>query len=148
MPIIATTNLKEKNIYNKMKFKIRSIKGDGKPIFLINGQEFTEEEFSKLFIPSFCLTVCKYQGGEIYTHYNISDVNRMDKKFYSALSRTTKFEYIHLNKTMLLKSYQNRKLPELELINAKHNSLFKNGKIYEVSFDNDMIYVGSTCEEL
>ena len=36
----------------------------------------------------------------------------------------------------------------MELINAKHNSLFKNGKIYEISFDNDMIYVGSTCEEL
>ena len=40
---------------------------------------------------------------------------------------------------MLLKSYQNRKLPELELINSKQNSLFKNGKIYEVN---------STCEEL
>ena len=50
------------------------------------------------------------------------------KELYTALSRTTKFEYIQLGKTMLLKSYCNRKLPELELVNSKHNSLFKNGK--------------------
>ena len=49
---------------------------------------------------------------------------------------------------MLPKSYYNGKLPELELINTKHNPLFKNGKIYEVSFDNELIYVGSTREAL
>ena len=34
------------------------------------------------------------------------------------------------------------------MINAKHNSLFKNGKIYEVLFGNEFIYFGGTCEEL
>ena len=70
------------------------------------------------------MTVYKYQGGE------------MDKtQMCTALSRTTKFEYIHLGE----KSYYNRKSPELELTNSK---------IYEVIFDNELIYVGSTCEEL
>ena len=50
---------------------------------------------------------------------------------------------------MLLIIYgHNRNSPELELTNARENSLFENGKIYEVTFDNQMIYVGSTCEEL
>ena len=32
-------------------------------------------------------------------HYNILDVNRMNKKqLYTCLSRTTKYEYIHLDK--------------------------------------------------
>ena len=62
----------------------------------------------------------------------------MDKKqFYTAPSRTTKYE------SMLLKSYYNSNLPELELINTKHNTVFKSCKIYD-----DTIYVGSTCEEL
>ena len=96
-------------------------------------------------IPIIQTTVYKYQGGEINTHYNIFDVKRMDKKqFFTALSRTTNFEYIHLDETILLKSYQNRKLPELEFTNAKHNSLFKNSNIYEVTFDNNITYVGST----
>ena len=90
----------------------------------------------------------EYQVGEINTH-NIFDVNRMDEKqFYTALSRTTKLEHVNLDETVLLKSYHNRKLPDLELINAKHSLLFKNGKIYEVLLDNELIYVGSTCEEL
>ena len=54
------------------------------------------------------------------------------------MSRTTKFEYINLDENVLLK------LPNLELINAKHNSLFKNGKIYEITFDNEMFYIGIT----
>ena len=67
---------------------------------------------------------------------------------YTALSRTTKFEYIHLNNKEIKNKYFNRKQPMLELINSKFNSLYKNGKIYKVTFDNEMVYVGSTCEEL
>ena len=70
-----------------------------------------------------------------------------EKQFHTAFIRT-KLEYVNLDETMLLKSYHDRKLPDLEFINAKHNLLFKNGKIYEVLFDNELIYVGSTCEEL
>ena len=34
------------------------------------------------------------------------------------------------------------------MINSKFNSLYKNGKIYKITFDNNKIYIGSTCEEL
>lgn len=70
------------------------------------------------------------------------------KQLYTTLIRTKKFEYIHLDENMLLKFYYNRKLPVLKLVNAKHNSVFKNGKIYEISFGNETIYVGSRYETL
>lgn len=52
---------------------------------------------SRLF-PTFCCTVYKYQGADINEPYNIYDVNRMEKKqLYTALSRTTKFDYISIS---------------------------------------------------
>lgn len=49
----------------------------------------------------------------------------------------------------IIKEYYIRKHSELELINARQNRLFKNGKIHEIRFENnDKIYVRSTCEEL
>ena len=74
----------------------------------------------------------------------------MDKKqLYTSLSRTTKFEFLHLDNKTLNKNYYNRRMPTLELINSKFNSLYKNGKIYKITFNkNENIYIGSTCEEL
>ena len=58
--------------------------------------------FAQSFIPAFCCTVYKYQGADISEPYNIYNVNRMDKKqLYTAPSRITKFEYIHLNTSAL-----------------------------------------------
>ena len=151
MPILATQNLKDKEIYNTMEFIVEDMFYDkfNDYVFKVNDQIFNKAEFSVSFIPSFCVTVYKYQGADINEHYNIHDVNRVDKKqLYTTLSRTTKFEYIHLNNKEINNKYINRKQPILELINNKFNSLYKNGKIYKVTFDNEMVYVGSTCEEL
>ena len=117
--------------------------------FKVHNQWFDRNEFSEYFIPSFCVTVYKYQGCDINEHYNIHDVNRMDKKqLYTALSRTTKFEYTHINNRELNNKYFNRKTPVLELTNTKINSLYCNGKIYKVTFSDNKIYIGSTCEDL
>jgi len=67
---------------------------------------------------------------------------------YTAFSRTRKFEFIHLNFKDLNREYKNRKQPIIELINGIFNSLYKNGKIYEVSFDDGKIYVGCTCDKI
>ena len=157
MPVLATTNIKDKDIYNTMEFTIEDIQNnncesnrrqDNKKI-MINEEWFDIKEFSESFIPSFCVTVYKYQGADINEPYNIYDVNRMDKKqLYTALNRTTKLEYIHLNNKEINNKYFNRWQPMLESTNSKFNSLYKNGKIYKVTFDNEKVYVGSTCEEL
>ena len=73
----------------------------------------------------------------------------MDKKqLYITLSHTTKFNHIHLDKKLLNECYINCQLSELELVNTKQNSPFKNGKVYEVIFDNESAYVGSKSQEL
>ena len=155
MPVLATTNIKDKEIFNTMEFTIEDIKDDRTDDrrsirnFKINDIWFDIKTFSESFIPSFCVTVYKYQGADINEPYNIYDVNKMDKKqLYTALSRTTKLEYIHLNNKEVNNKYVNRRQPLLELMNAKFNSLYKNGKIYQVTFDDEKIYVGLTCEEL
>ena len=146
MPILATQNIKDKDILNTMEFVVEDMNDRS---FKVNNEWFQIREFSESFIPSFCVTVYKYQGADIDEHYNVHDVNRMDKKqLYTALSRTTKFDYIRINNKETSNKYFNRRQPVLELVNSKFNSLHKNRKIYKVTFDNKMVYVGSTCEEL
>ena len=77
MPILATQNNKDKGIFNTMEFAIEEISNDR---FKVHDQWFDKNEFSQYFLPSFCVTVYKYQGCDINEHYNIHDVNRMDKK--------------------------------------------------------------------
>ena len=82
----------------------------------------------------------------IFTH----DVHKMDiKELYTALSRTTKLEYIHLDDSKLNSIYVTRKQPKLVILNTYFNSDYQNGKIYEIGFElNSNHYVGSTCQEL
>jgi len=146
MPVLATQNIKDKGIFNTMEFVIEKIRENK---FKVNNEWYNIKEFSESFIPSFCVTVYKYQGADIDEPYNVHDVNRMDKKqVYTALSRTTKIEYIHVNNKEINNKYFNKRQPVLELVNSKFNSLYRNGKIYKITFDNRMVYVGSTCEEL
>ena len=145
MPVIATENMKDREIFNTMEFLVESISEDS---IEIDGQDFDYTTFSQSFIPSFCVTVHKCQGADIKEPYNIFDVEKMDKKLlYTALSRTTKFEYLHLSNKKMKNKYKNRVMPPLELTNAKFNSLYSEGKIYKILVD-DKIYVGSTCEDL
>jgi len=146
MPIIATQNIKDRKIFNTMEFVIEEIDNHS---FRVQNEWYDTKEFSENFIPSFCVTVYKYQGADINEPYNIHDVSHMDKKqLYTALSRTTKIDYIHVNNKELNNKYFDRRKPVLELVNSKFNSLYKNGKIYIVTFDNEKVYIGSTCEEL
>ena len=146
VPIIATQNIKNQNIFNTMEFRVKDISDKQ---FLVNNVWYDINKFSKNFIPSFCVTVYKYQGADINEPYNIFDVNRIDKKqLYTALSRTTKHDYIHVNNKEFNRKYFNRKQPVIELVNSKFNSLYNKGKIYKVTFSNKMVYTGSTCEEL
>ena len=149
MPLIATVNNKDKQIYNTMEFILEEIKKDNnETIFKIKDNLYNMTEFARSFIPAFCVTVYKYQGADINENYNIFDVEKMDKKqLYTALSRTTKLNNIHLTNDDLNKKYEVRRQPRVEQVNAKNNQ-YKNGKIYKVTFSDEKIYVGSTCEEL
>lgn len=147
MPIIVTQNLKKHEMYNMMEFTIGSISENSD---MVNNIWFDMKDFRESFIPGFCCTVYKYQGADIDQHYNIYDVNRMDKKqLYTCLSRTTKYEYIHLDSHELNYCYRIREQPRLELVNSHFNSDYLKGKIYKITLKKcDKVYIGSTCEEL
>ena len=147
MPIIVTQNLKKHEMYNMMEFTIGSISENSA---MVNNIWFDMKDFRESFIPGFCCKVYKYQGADIDQHYNIYDVNRMDKKqLYTCLSRTTKYEYIHLDSHEVNYCYRIREQPRLELVNSHFNSDYLKGKIYKITLEKcDKVYIGSTCEEL
>ena len=75
----------------------------------------------------------------------------MDKKqlIYTCLSRTTKYEYIHLRNQKLNSKYKIRHQHKMDLVNSYFNTNFLEGKIYKVTFEySDKLYFGSTCEIL
>ena len=121
MPMLVTQNLKTESLFNMMEFRIDHM-SDGN-LLTIRGHTFEYSKFRRCFIPAFCSTVYKYQAADIDEHYNIYNVNRMDKKqLYTALSRTTKLEYIHLDNKYLCKRYLPRALPVMEILNSYFNS--------------------------
>ena len=53
-----------------------------------------------------------------------------------------------MDNTRLNRRYKTRPGPDMEIINSRFNSNYRNGKIYKITFDNDNVYVGQTCESL
>lgn len=152
MPVIATQNMKKRDMFNMMEFKIKTINEnkEGNLEFEIDNETFSLNEFRESFLLNFCNTVYKYQGGKIDEHYNIFDTHKMDvKEMYTSLSRTTKLEYIHLNRKKLCSRYREREQDNMIILNSYFNADYQNGKIYEVTFElNDKFYVGSTTQLL
>ena len=93
-PVICTDNMKDRGIFNSQMFTVKKFSGNS-VIIKENGEKFALDEFKKKFNLAFCITVYKYQGAEIEEHYNILDAGAMNKKqLHTAMSRTTKFEYL------------------------------------------------------
>ena len=152
MPIIATQNMKKRDMFNMMEFKIKTINEneEGNLEFEIDNEIFSLNEFRESLLPNFCNTVYKYQGGKIDEHYNIFDTHKMDvKDMYTALSRTTKLEYIYLDRKKLCSRYREREQDNMIILNSYFNADYQNGKIYHVTFEkNNKHYIGSTSQLL
>ena len=139
MPVIATQNMKKRNMFDMMEFKIESINenNEGNLEFVIYDELFSLNVFRESFLPNFCNTVYKYQGSKIDEHYNIFDTHKME------------LEYIHLDHKKICKRYREREQDNMITINSYFNSDYQNGKIYEVTFElNPNYYVGSTTQLL
>ena len=146
MPVICTDNMKDRKMYNSQHYTIKKITTEGVTI-AENNEKFEMDEFRKCFNLAFCVTVYKYQSDDIDTvHYNIFDADRMNKKeMYTALSRTTKFEYIHVQG--LKKVYRYYRRNKHETIPIGHSE-YQNGNIYRIDFEDEHIYIGSTTKKL
>ena len=88
----------------------------------INDSWSERKEFRENFMPIFCVKVHKYQGCDIDDHYNIFEINRMDKQLYTALSKTKYLDYIHLDDSKINNGYFPRWQPDLGITNSRFNS--------------------------
>lgn len=146
MRLVCTTNLKQHEMWNSETYALEEVRGDG---CVINGKTFSKADVCKSFLPAYCSTVIRYQGDCIDSHYNILDVNKMSaNELYTALSRTTKGEYIHLDKSQLRKWYWFHDYSREKNIVYKpiKGGKYGESKIYEVSVDGKL-YIGSTTKE-
>lgn len=152
MHYLATTNLAKRDIFNMMQFELTKIDHDaeGNLLFMFGDKIFEHSVFAESFIPAFCVTVYKYQGGTINKPYNIFDVHKMDKKqLYTSLSRTTNLEYIQLSNKKLKYKYENPPFMNMESIDSYFHDDYHNGQIYEITFQHkDKIYVGGSLRKL
>lgn len=150
MPIMCTVNDKTKNIYNSEQFKIIKIEDNKVYINERSNDEylyFDIVEFGKKFIPAYACTVSKYQGGTINEKYNIVEASKMPKnRLYVALSRSTKADYIHIDKVKSFYPIVNYDDTIIELKQQFHEE-YQHGKIYKIT-ENDNVYIGSTCNTL
>ena len=67
------------------------------------------------------------------------------KQLYTALSRTTKFEYIHAEN---LKSKYNYTIKNKHEVVSTGHTEYQKGKIYKIQFEDGSIYIGSTIKTL
>ena len=152
MPMIVTQNMRNKDMFNMEQYNIDNIgeSEGGNLVFTLNDAIFSHSEFCESFIPAFCVTVYKYQGGTISTPYNINDVEKMDKKqLYTALSRTTELNHVHLDTTKLHSKYKIRMPSLCVTVNSYFNDDYHNGQIYKITFKhNDKLYIGSSIRNL
>jgi hypothetical protein len=104
-------------------------------------------QFKSIFDYSFALTVHKCQGITINGHYNIYESEKMPADvLYTAMSRGTKKEYIHIvskKKTSYYETYRSMS------IETKCNTVnLKQGRIYRIKLSNGSIYIGKTNKSI
>ena len=150
MPLLVTKNMRQHNLLNNQECKINAF--DENEV-VVEDEEHNmittkQSEFRDSFIPAFCCTVYKYQGGTIDRPYNIYDANQMDRKqMYTALSRTTKLDYIRIDKPA--RYYCKPKEYPSVVVNSYFNDDYHNGQVYEISFELiNKLYVGCSIRNL
>ena len=145
MPVVYEDNLKNRNMYNAQVFRITEIDSN---FVLVNGQTFIHSVLAKYFNLAFGMTVHKYQGGTINEPFCIHNANVMGKKeLYSALSRTAKYEYLHIGRTGSIYSVKEKKVLEMTPFKTEYHT----GKIYYNEFMKDgvqQLYIGFTVNTL
>jgi ATP-dependent exoDNAse (exonuclease V) alpha subunit len=107
MPIISKANNAHYRIVNNDMFYIKSIyksKEDGlQYISIVEDKDsvvfnsILTTDFQRLFRVGFCITVHSSQGDTFDEEYTIHEFEKYTKKLkYTALSRTTKKEYVNI----------------------------------------------------
>jgi len=110
--------------------------------------ELGHDAFAKLFDYAFAATVSKYQGGKIAQPFTIHEVNKMDKKaFYTAISRGTKLDHVHLANVDWTRTYASKIEPLFFSIKPTKHTMSL-GRVYRITCESGMTYIGQTVKDL
>lgn len=147
MKIICTKNdieFKELDIVNSTKATLK-ISGDKYYIVHENQNiEISKEKLRTCFLPSYCTTVHKFQGGKIEENYNIFDVEHFNfNMMYTALSRGTNINLVHMegDYKRVYKPFNYKTQGQIEIKPTKPITYFyhnkKENKIEDVHIDGE-----------
>jgi len=98
MPLISRLNFKTLDVLNNEIFICdKIIKDDIKVSNELKKLKIPKDKFNKLFLLAFCITTHKSQALSLNEKYCIHEFQKFDKKLkYVALSRSTKYNHIHI----------------------------------------------------
>jgi hypothetical protein len=144
MPVACTDNVMdiEWRMHNTQMYALEKISGR-EAVIKENKTVFPMDGFKACSTLGLCVTVCRYQGDKIDTHYIIHDASHMgEKQMYTALSRTTEFEYTHVSGGLKDKYTYTRTSGVKQIKQAQ--TRYKNGTIYQVDLGSGFVYIEST----
>jgi len=165
MPLICYESIKKLKIYNSERYCLMSINKTAATMSIAKYKDcktisdtLVELPLSKIshFEYGFCTTMYKWQGETINEPYNVYDIgcSKMTlNELYTAISRATKFENVHLQ--MSASELGNRvfeiakpPIPSIMLKYTRPTTL--KGRVYKIFKEGNPteFYVGSTPETL
>jgi len=140
---------KSKGFINSKRFVVSGLKGDTLKLKTFDDSKECELQPNMMssFVYGYAFTIYKIQGCKIDEDYNIVIGRMSANELYTALSRGTKASNVNYKYTDRLFHWDtpNNKLKSLQL---KSEELLDTAYIYQITFDNDTIYIGSTAKQL
>ena len=138
----------ERGIYKTNRFMIQSI---GPSEITLRRKEkvvtLSHKEFTGLFDYSFCVTIYKFQGGQINEHINIYQADQMSRnELFTCVSRGFSPEKIHIDKLRDGRYEWDR---EQHVHIAVTPPPIRTGRIYCITFEGSTYsYIGKTTQTL
>jgi hypothetical protein len=152
MPLIAYNN--DLGIVNSHHFLLTKFNDDGtctvENQYKVQRVRVPDAKMKSLFRYGWCDTIARVQGGALSQPYNIVDIQHMTRNdLYTAVSRTTKWEYIGVD----IRKHQSEYLPVeypfvCRTIEPRKKEVAE-GVIYEKRFTENgkLFYIGRTNDE-
>ena len=147
-PVVSKENDPKLKIYNNMRM---IVKGWTSKTVIFDDFEISYENFSRLFILGYCLTVHAVQGSTITEPITIFDVDSFTKELATvAFSRNTRLEDISVDGWTDTKDYF--EIEKVERFNQWDTEdvdiLCKNtGVVFKVMNGAEVVYTGSTLKD-
>lgn len=154
MKVISNENNPILDIYNSETFEIVNY---NKPNISIKSDltgETTQVSilsFKRKFNLAYCITIHRSQGSTLEGEYNIYDISSLTfELMYVAMSRCRNIDNVHFkyNPRYFEKQvYTDDSVLRKGVYADNFGEKYENGKIYQIKYNNEIIYIGQTTSE-